>query len=210
MTAFSSVLVQIDNFNGPGGAALVAKLAAGERDAVIAADHPSSVRTLVDGREGAALESVHCPNGSIVFQFGYLNDVVQGILDMLVSKSPFAAKRSGAVPQTHYRQEHAIFIDGTEVSEPPTSLIGGSVVVLVNLQPYARKIEKGFSAQAPDGVYEVVARLAQSRWGSVAEIDFSYQMLPGVGPSQSASVRASRAKSHRDDSFPAITIKARS
>jgi hypothetical protein len=45
----------------------------------------------------------------------------------------------------------------------------------VNTQPYARKIERGHSKQAPNGVYETVAHLAARRFGNMARIRFGYR-----------------------------------
>ena len=52
--------------------------------------------------------------------------------------------------------------------------------MFLNTQPYARKIEGDLSRepsskQAPEGVYEAVATLAQRRFGNVAMIRFSYR-----------------------------------
>jgi hypothetical protein len=58
----------------------------------------------------------------------------------------------------------------------------------VSTVPYARKIERGLSPQAPDGVYQVVAVLAQKRFGNVARIRFSYRALPGVEGRQPAII----------------------
>ena len=49
--------------------------------------------------------------------------------------------------------------------------------VFINTQPYARKIEgtggRRMAPQAPDGVYQAVATLAQRRFGNIARITFS-------------------------------------
>ena len=62
--------------------------------------------------------------------------------------------------------------------------------MFLNTQPYARKIEgyRGLggvvhrapsSPQAPDGVYQAVATLAQRKFGNVAKITFSYRTAIG-------------------------------
>jgi hypothetical protein len=53
--------------------------------------------------------------------------------------------------------------------------------VFVNVQPYARKIERGESPSAPEGVYEAVATLARQRFGNVARIRFEYRVPVGGG-----------------------------
>ena len=40
----------------------------------------------------------------------------------------------------------------------------------------------GLSNQAPDGVYQVVAKMAQRRFGNSLRIKFSYRNLSGVVP----------------------------
>ena len=161
-------------------------------------------------------------HGVARFEFGYLDEIVAGVLAMLVSKSPYRAKKPGADVKTHYRDEHLVFINGVEVTEIPDTLPPNAVVVLVNLQPYSRKIEAGFSAQAPSGVYEQVARMARRQWGNTADISFGYDNFPGAG--WKAGTRTVRktignivrgqvgkrtTSDHKsNDRFPTITIQA--
>ena len=89
---------------------------------------------------------------------------------------------------------------------------------MLNAQPYARKIERGQSDQAPDGVYEGVATLAKRRFGNVAFVGFGYRSFPGgaVGKwAQTASaarlvkkVRGGNPRTHEDwlTRQPAIII----
>jgi hypothetical protein len=213
MAGFESAIIDIrasiaDFVSGPEAQAALAAFAAEKRDEVIDRDKPSSVTTFVDGRQGAPLESVKTPDGVIRFEFGYLNGIVADVVGMLVTKSPVATKRPNARPPTHYRDEHAIFVNGAEVKELPTDLAPDATIVLVNLQPYSRKIERGFSAQAPSGVYQMVARMARQKWGRVASITFGYDIFPNAGPSRKNSVRGHAARARRDDRFPTITIHA--
>ena len=119
----------------------------------------------VDGRQGASLESVK-PGGIVIAEFELFNDVLLWIGGQLETHSPF---RSG-----RYRKSHTIFADGIEI------VLGGTIpdateFVFINTLPYARKIERGQSSQAPDGVYQVVATLARRRFGNIAKIAFSYR-----------------------------------
>jgi len=206
--AITEIQASIASFGaGPEARTAFAAFAAQCRDDVIASDHPDTVTQFVDGRQDAPLDSAEVP-GTIRFEFGYLAEIVQGILDMLVAKSPYREKAPDANVPTHYRDEHAIFVDGIEVTDAPNTLKSGQIVTLVNLQPYSRKIEKGFSLQAPSGVYEVVASEARRRWGNIADISFGYDVFPGAGPNQTDAVRKNKKRSHADDRFPTITIKA--
>lgn len=126
--------------------------------------------TFVDGRAGAALNAVKPDGGVIVFEFELLDDVFVWVRDQLVRHSP---RLTG-----EYAKSHVFLADGVEVA------VGAAVpvareYVFVNTLPFARKIERGFSQQAPDGVYQVVATLASRRFGNLARIRFSYRTLLG-------------------------------
>lgn len=122
--------------------------------------------TFVDGREGAPLESVNPDNGVIVFRFELVTDLLAWIDKTLQAHSPV---RSG-----RYQRSHVLIADGTAV-DPEGPIPDASEYVFVNTQPYARKIERGMSRQAPDGVYEAVAALASKRFGNVARIRFGFR-----------------------------------
>lgn len=126
--------------------------------------------TVVDGRRGAPIESAKA-DGTIVFEFDLVLELFGWISAALIQHSP---KRSG-----RYVQSHVLLADGREVM-PTESIPEASEYVFVNAQPYARKIERGLSRQAPDGVYQVVAALAAKRFGNVAKVRFGYRSLVGV------------------------------
>jgi hypothetical protein len=204
------ILVSVENLTGPQASAAIAALAAEKRDEVVVRDHPSSVTTYVDGREGAPLASV-APNGVVRFEFSYLDEIVRAVLDMLISASPFAPKRANASPPTHYKEEHAVFLDGAEVTALPQRIPPGSEIVISNLSPYARKVEKGFgpSLKSAHGVYQAVANLAKRRYGNMAKITYSWRQFPGQGPMGPASRHGGTRTHNQDDNFPSITIAAR-
>lgn len=127
--------------------------------------------TYVDGKLGAPLESVK-PDGVIVFEFDLLNDMFAWIGEMLVQHSPVLTGR--------YAASHAFFADGVEVV-PGADLPPAEEYVFISTVPYARKIERGLSPQAPEGVYEGVAALARRRFGNVARIRFSFRSLQAGG-----------------------------
>lgn len=122
-------------------------------------------RTFVDGREGVQLAAVK-PDGVIVAEFELIDDTLKWIADQLVLHSPVLSGR--------YRKSHTLFADGTEIE------VGGIIpnaeeYAFINLVPYARKVERGQSKQAPDGVYQAVATLARQRFGNIAKIMFAYR-----------------------------------
>lgn len=120
--------------------------------------------TAVDGRVGAPLESA-IP-GSVVFtEFELVIDVLDWIGQMLREYSPVKSGR--------YRDSHVLVADGIAVdpdAPPPVA----NEYTFVNVQPYARKIERGLSPKRPDGVYQAVAQLAKSKFSNVARIKYGY------------------------------------
>lgn len=125
----------------------------------------------VDGREGAPLTSVK-PDGTIRGDFELVNETLAWINTQLQKHSPV---RSGL-----YAKSHELFADGVD-TENPNNAPPASEYVFLNVQPYSRKIERGQSSQAPDGVYQVVTTLAQRRFGNIASITFGYRTAVGGG-----------------------------
>lgn len=125
-------------------------------------------RTFVDGVEGRPLPTV-TPDGTVVFAWQLLDDLLAWIADELERASP---KKSG-----RYAASHLLFADGIEV--PASSPVPDAAeYAFLNAQPYARKIERGLSEAAPEGVYEAVALLARRRFGNIASVKFSFRSLP--------------------------------
>lgn len=151
--------------------------------------------TYVDRRRGAPLESVK-PEGTIVIEFDLLDDLFAWIGEQLVKHAPVLTGR--------FQRSFAFFADGVEI-EPGAALNTAQEYVFLNTQPYARKIERGQSDQAPDGVFEAVAALAKKRFGNVVNIRFSYRTpiaaASGSGREKRAADRANRQ--------PAIVITTR-
>lgn len=123
----------------------------------------------VDGRRGAPLVSVK-PNGIVIAEFDLLLDVFAWIAQKLDAESP---KRSG-----RYSKSHVFFADGVEV-DPFGQVPTAAEYVFINAQPYARKIERGLSRQAPEGVYQAVAAVAYSRFSNLARIGFGFRSMVG-------------------------------
>ena len=137
----------------------------------------------VDGREGAALTSVK-PDGTIRAEFELINEALVWINTQLQMHSPVLSGR--------YAKSHELFADGVD-TENPNAAPPARVYTFANTVPYARKIERGQSSQAPDGVYQAVATLAARRFGNLAKIRFTYTAILG------------NIKS-RDARQPAITV----
>ncbi|HLL28579.1 MAG TPA: hypothetical protein VKT73_13125 [Xanthobacteraceae bacterium] len=122
--------------------------------------------------DGAQTEDFHAvkPDGTIVIEFELVDDLFQWIDSQLIAHSPVKSGR--------YGRGHRFYADGIE-TDVGGAIPNASQYAFVNVEPYARKIESGESAQAPEGVYEVVAALAAQRYGSLAKIRFTYQSVIG-------------------------------
>ncbi|MFC5421954.1 hypothetical protein ACFPOB_20540 [Bosea eneae] len=120
----------------------------------------------VDGRRGAPFEGVNPDRGVIAIEFDISIDVFDFIGRLLVLHSPVL---TGA-----YQDSHQLYADGVAVERYDPAARAEEWVFL-NVQPYARKIERGLSSQAPDGVYQSVAELARRRYGNIAAVKFTYR-----------------------------------
>lgn len=139
--------------------------------------------TFIDGAKRTGLTGITA-RSIVLFEFHLLVDVIEWIDEQLILHSPVKTER--------YARSHVWFADDVEFTDPSRPPPAESYIVL-NAQPYARKIERGQSSQAPAGVYEAVATLAARRFGNVAHTRFTYRSFPGgaVGKwAESASAQA--------------------
>jgi hypothetical protein len=149
-------------------------------------------KVFVDGNEGAALETVR-PDGVIVVDFQLVNELLLWIGTQLEANSPFETGR--------YKRSHALFADGQQVSWETGVPQEAEEYVFINLVPYARKIERGFSSEAPDGVYQVVATLARRQFRDFASITFAYRTAIGGG------IVGGRLGNRSEQRNPAIIVR---
>jgi hypothetical protein len=162
--------------------------------------------TYVDGRLGAPLETVR-PDGSVLFEWQLLGDLFEWIEAQLILNAPVKTGR--------FSKSFVFFADGVEAK--PTRPPQATEFVFLSSAPYAGKIERGLSRQAPDGVFEVIAVLARRRFGNLAQIKFSYRspLLSYVGlGGRKGGKTAGRAKRsahniERNSRTPAIVISVR-
>lgn len=145
----------------------------------------------VDGRVGASLDSVR-PDGVILAEFQLFDDVLIWIADQLDKHSPVLTGR--------FKKNNTLFADGVE-TQVGSKLPDAQEFVFTNTLPYTRKIERGQSSQAPDGVFQVVATLAQRRFGNVAKITFGYRTALG------GAFIGGRAGDRSDQRNPAIIVR---
>jgi hypothetical protein len=169
--------------------------------------------TFVDGAESNNLASVS-PNGTIAFVFDLLDDLFSWIWDQLQTHAPVKSGR--------FRDSIKFYVDGTEFDlENGSDVPPASQYVFLATAAYARKIEAGESSQAPDGVFQTLATLAQGRFGNQAKISFAYISPTSGGivdwaQTSSAKTQAQRIRGgnkllHTDwlTSVPAIVISVK-
>lgn len=156
-----------------------------------------SHRTYVDGRAGGALETVRPNGGTIEFEFDFIDpEILRWISEKLHENSPV---RSG-----RYKRSHVLLADGIEI-DPIGPIPQAKIYEFVSTVIYAKKIERGLSPQAPDGVFQVVAVLAQRR--SNLDISFAYQpRSDAIAPSRKFG-RFTDAGYNWSGSQPAIIVK---
>jgi hypothetical protein len=163
------------------------------------------VKRWVDGVFGASEYGVKVP-GEIFYEFEFAEDVLKFIADELKKTSPVgsgADKHPGL-----YKQSHVLFADGIEL--PSGSIpLPAHEYIFVNPLPYSRKIEAGQSSQAPSGVYEATAFLAQSRFGNVAKIMFfdyigTFNSKTETHPLRGFNTKLQHNKS--ENRYPAIKV----
>jgi len=175
-------------------------LAEGEATNKAALGYVPTHDTFIDGAQRTDLNGVRA-NSVITFEFHLLLDVIQFVDEQLIIHSPVGNRAKP--PGTRYNESHVWFADGvefTDVANPPPA----EQYAVLNAQPYARKIERGLSPQAPDGVYQGVSVLAKQRYGNVAYVGFGYRSFPAgaVGEwAQSSTARdlARRVRGGRPD-----------
>src|SRR3546814_8595091 len=132
--------------------------------------------TIVDGRKGAPVESVRI-GGAVVFLFAVQQAAVDFTLETLRRLSPVDRVSPDSIV---YRDHHVMLLNGAE-SAPGAPIGPDDDVVFVNLLPYARRIEHGWSKlQAPAGVYESASEIVRARFGNIVTVKFSYGSFVGA------------------------------
>lgn len=161
-----------------------------------AAKRDVKYKTFVDGKASASLETA---KRVIVAEWQMIEAALRDIHVLLTDKSP--------VLKGVYKRSITLFADGVatpvdgDIAEADEYFFAATV-------PYARKIERGLSSLAPNGVFEAVAAVAAKRFGDMASIRFSFRTLSGIS-GRSATTRRQAAAIARDERQPAIVIRPR-
>lgn len=93
----------------------------------------------VDGRENAAPETVQ-PEGRIVYRFNGIAEAASFALAFCVARSPVG---TDSEQPGRYRKSWFVLVDGREWTRPLPDVPAGATVLVVNTQPYHRKIDMG-------------------------------------------------------------------
>ncbi len=145
----------------------------------------------VDGSQVTSLNSVKA-DSVVVVEFELISEVLIFIAEQLQMHSP--------VKGGTYRRSHVLLADGHEV-EPRGQIELAEEYVFVNTTPYARKIERGSSSQAPDGVYQAVASLARGRFRTVGRISYGFRTVV------SGRIATGRKGNRASNRNPAIIVR---
>ncbi len=144
---------------------------------------PLPQQTFVDGTATESIERVHA-EGVIQRRYDLMPLVLTAIGELLWQHSPVLSGR--------YQHSHRLLADDSELAAVTGAgwtvsnlTVGAKEFVFVASTVYAPLIEPhdgrpGESRQAPDGVYQVVAAMAQDMFGELARIGFAYR---GTEPS---------------------------
>jgi hypothetical protein len=189
----------LDDMKGEGMSRALAEFAQEEIDAAAdinrqALGYDPPVDIYVDGNLGVALDRVQ-PTGVIHAEFKVAGVMLQWIFENLVRNSPVGPDIGG-----HYYQQHLLYADGQQVN-PEGEIPAATEYVFINAMPYARKLETGSSSKAPNGVYQVVATLAQREFRSEASITFGYRTVI------QRQVVGGRSGRRADNRNPAIIVR---
>jgi hypothetical protein len=217
---FQQVTTVKSQLTGEALQSLMARHAIEQRDKAI--EHNRQIlgrapayQTFVDGRQTTALKTVS-PGGTILFVFDVGGTLLQKAADelygMLVYFSP--------VLTGQYQKSHRLFVNGIERDAATEARAGArgviefmpnDVISFVNLLPYARKIEKGSSDQAPNGVYETAFTALRAKYGNQLKMNFTYDPYPGyeVGTARRGGSNQSQADIRRSRLYPTITFSLR-
>jgi hypothetical protein len=167
---------------------VIAKAEAINRAAI---GHDVGYETIVDGRPGAPIDAVK-PGGVVAALFAVHAAAIDFTWETLARLSPLD-QNPKTIDNIVYRDNHLLLVNGEE-REAPVSVEPDDVVTFVNLLPYARRIEQGYSKkQAPDGVYEAAAAIVKARFGNIVDVRFGYGSFLG-------------ATASRDTRYPFISL----
>lgn len=176
---------------------------------------------IVDGRKGAALESVK-PGGRIVFLFDVGAELLSDATDFAIAEFLRIAPVGKAPEDEHpglYRKSLLLLVNGARRDASKGGVVRlkqDDIVALTNLVPYARKLNMpGFTAWVPNGVFNALRQRVAAKYGHLLNVRLSLDHYPGFAVGRTrrgddiSKIRdeGRRAKEQRRAaSFPTLTI----
>ncbi|WP_376957741.1 hypothetical protein ABNQ39_11470 [Azospirillum sp. A26] len=165
---------------------------------VLVQAQPDTYQQWIDGKLGAPIASIG-PAGIAYFEFSYIRTILGFAAEQLRQSSPVDIYDPD---DRVFEESHLLFCDGKEVGTLKNGadltfidrLDPRAEFVVTNAQPYAAKLERGLSDQAPDGVFRLVASTVSRRYGSIVTSRFLWLRLEGLEEAAA---------------YPAIAIQAR-
>lgn len=153
----------------------------------------------VNGRIGAPEESV-VPPGPIVYSFNVLPEVAEYALAFAKERSPVKSGR--------FKRSWFVMVNGAQTSDLENIPID-SECILVNDQPYARKVEIGAMVmRVPPGIVEDARQAVMRRFGNIVTAQKRFIPLSGAYTLRRASRRKDRG-SGKQLLYPALVIRLR-
>lgn len=153
----------------------LAKFARAELGKAISAGAPQTYERFVNGRAGAAEETVVAP-GPIVYVFSNWKLVIDSALDELRKRSP---RRSG-----RYVSSFVVIVGGRTVATDFSRIRADAEVIIFNPQPYTRKIEVGaMRMNVPEQHFGAAASALRRRFSSAFRVERQFVSVPaGIHP----------------------------
>ena len=166
------VLYTLDHLVPPEArAARIANMARATRDKLIAdGQAPALYQTFVDGKAGAAEETVKPDGGTIVYQFNVLGLAAAFALEYARARSP---AHSG-----EYRSSWFIAVDGRPYTGDLAAIPGDAVVMVTNHAPYHRKIDTGGQRGIGRKIVEDTRQAVRAKW-PVLLVERQFVEIPG-------------------------------
>lgn len=167
------IAVLVENAaDSPGNRARVAAHARDTLAELIQAGQASPAYSrFVDGRTGAAEETVKLDGGTITYLFSNIAQAAAFALAYAVGRSP---AKSGA-----YKNGWFIAVGGQPWTGPLAAIPPGSAVTLTNRQPYHRKIDTGGQiTNVPPGIVEATRQAVQREFRGLT-VETSFVTIPG-------------------------------
>lgn len=150
----------------------------------------------VNGRRGVPEESVIAP-GAIVYSFDWLRQATGLALRYLKTTAP---RRSG-----RYRRSFIVTADGREVA--PERIALGSTVLIVNTQPYSRKIQIGFKGfESHRGLFDAAARRVRAEFRGLVKTRVTFVSLSGAYTLKRSAGRRKDRRAGSAINYPALEI----